>query len=41
MDTNSMVNFSKEHNSNKNIGGVTILVFCTLSDDALCLYQVS
>ena len=25
----------------KNVGGVTVLVLCTLSDDGLYLYQVS
>ena len=32
---------SKGHNSVKNVGGVSILVLCTLSDDGLYLYQVS
>ena len=27
MDTNSKVNFSKEHNTNIDTGGVTILIF--------------
>ena len=29
------VNFSKGYNSVKNVGGVTVLVLCTSSDDAL------
>ena len=33
--------FSKRHNSVKNVGGVMVLVLCTLSDDALYLYKVS
>ena len=33
--------FSKGHNSVKNVVGVTILIFCTLPNDALYLYQVS
>ena len=35
--------FSSEkfHNSLKNVGGVTVLVLCTSSDDGLYLYQVS
>ena len=32
---------SKGHNSVKNVGGVSVLVLCTLSDDGLYLYQVS
>ena len=32
---------SKGHNSIKNVGGVTVLVLCTLSDDGLHLYKVS
>ena len=32
---------SKGHNSIKNVGGVSVLVLFTLSDDALYLYQVS
>ena len=32
---------SKDHNSVKNVGGVSDLVLCTLSDDGLYLYQVS
>ena len=34
----SIEKISKGHNSIKNVGGVTILVFCTLSDVALYLY---
>ena len=32
---------SKGHNSVKNIGGVAVLVLCTLSNDGLYLYKVS
>ena len=32
---------SKGHNSVKNVGGVSVLILCTLSDDGLYLYQVS
>ena len=32
---------SKGHNSVKNVGGVSVLVLYTLSDDGLYLYQVS
>ena len=32
---------SKGHNSIKNVGGVTILFLCTLSNDGLYLYEVS
>ena len=32
---------SKGHNSVKNVGGLSVLVLCTLSDDGLYLYQVS
>ena len=32
---------SKEHNSVKNVGGVTILNLCTSSDDGSYLYKVS
>ena len=32
---------SKRHNFTKNVGGVAVLVLCTLSGDALYLYQVS
>ena len=37
----SHLNFSKEHDSIKNIDGVRVLNLCTSSDDALYLYQVS
>ena len=30
----------KGHNSVTNVGGVSVLVLCTLSDDGLYLYQV-
>ena len=32
---------SKGHNSVKNVGGMSVLVVCTSSDDGLYLYQVS
>ena len=32
---------SKAHNSVKNVGEVTVLVFCILSDDGLYLYKES
>ena len=32
---------SMGHNSVKNVGGVTVLVLCTSSDDGLYLYKVS
>ena len=41
MDTISIIKFSKGHNSVKNVGGVTVLVLCTSSDDAVYLYQIS
>ena len=31
---------SKAHNSVKNVGGVSVLVLCTSTDDGLYLYQV-
>ena len=33
--------FSKENNSVKNVGGVTVLILCLLSNVALYLYNVS
>ena len=33
--------FTKRHYSHKNVDGVMVLNLCTLSDDALYLYQVS
>ena len=36
-----MGNISKGHNSVKDVGRVTVLVLCTLSDDGLYLYKVS
>ena len=33
--------FTKRHYSHKNVDGVMVLYLCTLSDDALYLYQVS
>ena len=36
-----MGKFSKGHNSVINVGGVTVLVLCTSSDDGLYLYKVS
>ena len=32
---------SKGHNSVKNVGGVMVLILCTLSDNGLYLYKVS
>ena len=32
---------SKGHNSVKNVGGESVLVLCTSSDNGLYLYQVS
>ena len=32
---------SKENNSAKNVGGVTVVYLCTSSDHGLYLYQVS
>ena len=40
-DTISIVKLAKEHNSVKNIDGIKVLIFCTFSDDALNLYQIS
>ena len=37
---NSRVIILKKHDSVKSGGGVTVLVLCTLSEDALYLYQV-
>ena len=34
-------NLSNGHNSVKNVGGLSVLVLCTSSDDGLYLYQVS
>ena len=39
--TISIRKISKGHNSVKNVGGVSVLVLCILSDDGLYLYQVS
>ena len=36
-----MGKISKEHNSVKNVGGVTVLVLCISSDDVLYLYKAS
>ena len=33
--------FTKGHNSIKTVDGVIVLNLCTLSDNALCSYQVS
>ena len=35
-----ILKFTKGHNSVKTVNGVTVLIFCILSDDALYLYQV-
>ena len=40
-DTISIPKISKGNNSTKNVGGVTVVNLCTLSDHALHLYQVS
>ena len=37
----SIRKISKGHNSVKNVGGVSVLVLCTLSDGGLYLYKVS
>ena len=36
----SILKITKGNNSKMNVGGVMILVLCTSSYDALCLYQV-
>ena len=36
----SIPKFLKGHNSIKNVVGVTVLLLCTSSNDALNLYQV-
>ena len=36
-----MPQISKGNNSEKNVGGVTVVNLCTLSDHALYFYQVS
>ena len=41
MDKISISRLSKGHNSIKTVGGVLIVVLCTLSDDALYLNKVS
>ena len=41
MDMISISRLSKGHNSIKTVGGVLIVVLCTLSDDALYLNKVS
>ena len=35
------LHISKKHNNVRTVGGVMVLDLCTLSDDALFLYQVS
>ena len=35
-----ILKFTKEHHSIKNVGGVMILILCTLTDNALYLSQV-
>ena len=37
----SIMKISKGNNSAKNLGGVTVVNFCTSSDCALHLYQLS
>ena len=39
-DTIFILNIIKENNSEKKNGGVMVLVLCTLSGEALYLYQV-
>ena len=41
VDTISIRKISKGRNSVKNVGGVSVLVLCTSSDDGLYLYHVS
>ena len=41
MDTISIPKISKENNSAKNVGGVTVVDLCTSSGNALYFYQVS
>ena len=36
----SIRKISKGHNSVINVGGVSVLVLCTSSDDGLYLYQI-
>ena len=37
----SFENFSKEHNSVKNVDEVTVLILCTSADSGLYLYKLS
>ena len=41
LDTISILKISKGSNSAKNVGGVTVVNLCTLSDHVLYLCQVS
>ena len=36
-----ILNFTNGYDSVKTVGGVTVLILCILSDDALYVYQVS
>ena len=36
-----ILKFTKGHNSSKPVGGVTVRIFCTVSDEALYVYHVS
>ena len=40
MDTICIRKFTKEYNSVKSVGEITVLVLCTSSDNTLCSYQV-
>ena len=40
-DTIFILNIPQENNSEKKNGGVMVLIFCILSDEALCWFQVS
>ena len=40
-DTIFIRKISKGHNSVKNVGGLSIIVLCTSSDDGFYLYSVS
>ena len=39
-DTISILKITKENNSEKNVGGVTVVDFCTSSSHTLYFYQV-
>ena len=40
VDSICILKFTKGHNSVKSVGGVSVLILCTWSDNALYLYQV-